>query len=249
MARSSPDSTNTVLWQLAAAVGSVAIVSHLAAVALGALAAPSGPWGSPQGFGPAPPPQFAYSGKELANWYLWSLNMTHNYHFATNRPMAPGVYLEARLMDEEGNVRATVKLPDDQANPWVRHRQKLLAQWLGEDQSIDPPRTEVVPAPFQDAPTVRLWRMDRDQLTIQTVDVNELLRNRQNLPPMLMGPSELSLLAARSYGRHLCRTHGAAKVEIIRHHQDPIPPSVLFEDSPEKALYDKQKSNFGEFPR
>jgi hypothetical protein len=62
-------------------------------------------------------------------------------------------------------------------------------------------------------------------------------------------PSEWSLVLARSYARHLCRTHGAASAEIIRHTRDPIYPVVLFEREPAADAFQDLVASFGEMPR
>jgi hypothetical protein len=62
-------------------------------------------------------------------------------------------------------------------------------------------------------------------------------------------PSEWALLLARAYGRYLCRTHGAAKVELVRHSRGPIPPAVLFIDNVPAGNFDELLSNFGDYPR
>jgi hypothetical protein len=61
--------------------------------------------------------------------------------------------------------------------------------------------------------------------------------------------SARSLLLARSYARYLCRLNGAAKAEVIRHTQEPIPPAVMFmNDQPPAGAFNELTSNFGELP-
>jgi hypothetical protein len=59
-------------------------------------------------------------------------------------------------------------------------------------------------------------------------------------------PSEWSLILARSYGRYLCRTHGAASAEIVRHTREPVPPAVLFGQETPPAVFNDLVANFGE---
>jgi hypothetical protein len=59
-------------------------------------------------------------------------------------------------------------------------------------------------------------------------------------------PSEWSLLLARSYARHLCRAHGAASAEIVRHTREAIPPAVLFFDDAPPEAFEELVSTFGE---
>jgi hypothetical protein len=220
------------------------IAAHLLAVVTGVLAAPSGPWPSPtEGASMAPPPQFAFRVSDKLTFpYLRILKLTHNYHFPSNRPAHPGVCFEVRLKDEAGKEVATVQIPDAAANRWVRHRQVLLAQGLGEDQPVLPPPGELIAAPGREVPKAQYWEpVGLGRLRLRSVDVNQVPRDRP-----VMGPSDWSLLLARSYTRYLCRTHGAARAEILRHHQDPIPPTVLFLDTIPSGAYDPVVSEWGE---
>src|SRR6516165_6206300 len=89
-------------------LGSAAVAFHLAAVAALALAAPSGPWPTAFGASTATGPQFARSVSAVTMpYYLGPLKLTHNYHFAGNRPGATAVYVEARLKDAEGRLVGT----------------------------------------------------------------------------------------------------------------------------------------------
>jgi hypothetical protein len=226
-------------------VGSVAIVFHLSAVIVGALAAPSGPWPSMEGRSMATPPQFAFSIQQQLTGYLKAVHMTHNYHFADNNPSMPGIYFEARLKDDKGAEIATLKFPDDNANRWLRHRQLLLARVLGDDQPAMPPQSESVPAPGQKVPTIEVWEMVEPQkLKLETKPQHLLPRNQ-----MSIRPSEWSMLAVKSYARYLGRTHGAKTVEIIRHSKDPYPPMVLYTDNLPQGAFEELVSNFGELPR
>ena len=118
---------------------------------------------------------------------------------------------------------------------------------LGNDQVVIAPQSEVVPAPNQKVPTVQMWDMAEgpQSLKLKTVPQHLIPRDR---PGGVWGPSDFMLLLVRSYGRHLCQTHGAASVEIIRHHQQPMPSVVLFPDNfPFPAgSFDEQTSNFGD---
>jgi hypothetical protein len=223
-------------------LGSLAIAFHLLAVTLGVLAAPSGPWPAMDGVNLATPPQFAFSAHALVRPYLQLVKMTHNYHFLTNRPGAPGAYFEARLWDAAGQELATVRFPDASANLWVRHRQGLLARALADDQPVMPPQGEVIAPPQQQVPTVPIWDMvENRRLTIRRVPEHLIPRDRP-----VFSPSEWSLLLARSYGRYLCRAHGAASAEVVRHTRDPIPPAVMFMDNVQAAAFDELISTFGE---
>jgi hypothetical protein len=238
-----PTTKRAPRWLIA--VASAAIVFHLSAVLLRALAAPSGPWPTPQGGTLAPPPAFALA---LYQWlpgeYLQALQMTHNYHFVTNRPGQPALSFEVRLRDAAGKEVANVRFPDKNANYWLRHRQTLLANALSLDEPAAPPQMEAIPGPNQRVPTVPLWDMAPDKpgrLELKNVPQHLIPRDRP-----VMRPSEVSLLFVRSYARYLCRVHGAASAQVIRHHQDPIPPDVLSADNVPADAFDEVLSNYGE---
>lgn len=243
-----PNSTDTsrslASWQVV--LGSVAIAGHLLAVAAMVLAAPSGPWPSAGGSTLSTPPQFAYS---LNNFipaeYLKSVGMTNNYHFLRNRPALPDVSFEVRLKDESGNDLGTVLFPDVNSNFWVRHRQSLLARGLADDQPVEPPQGEMIPAPNRSAATAQIWEIAENRgLELRRVPEHLIPRDRP-----VFRPSERSLLSARSYARYLCRQHGAAKAELIRHTYEPITPAVMFmSGQPPAAAINELISNFGELP-
>jgi hypothetical protein len=227
-------------------VGSLAIAFHLLMVGFGALAAPSGPWVQNEGQILMPPRlAFLVVSSESVQTYLKAIRMTADYHFPSNVTWLPGVYLEVRLKDEEGKEVAKVKMPDDNANPWVRHRQLLLAQQLRNDEPITRSPSEVIAAPGQKVPRVQFWEPDGpNRLKLKTTDINQVPLDRQ-----VLGPSDWMFLLARSYARYLCRTHGAVRAEIIRHHQDPIRPFVLSGENVPAGAFAEITSNFGEFSR
>jgi hypothetical protein len=209
------------------------------------LAAPSGPWPSDEGGTLSTPPQFAYSLNNLIPAeYLNVVGMTDNYHFLGNRPAMPGVSFEVRLSDESGNDLGSVKFPEANRNFWVRHRQSLLADGLADDQPVEPPQGEMIAAPNRPAPTTQIWEVARDgRLELRRVPQHLVPRDRP-----VFRPSERSLLLARSYARYMCRTHGAAKAELIRHTSEPITPAVMFTNGPPPAAaFNELISSFGEF--
>jgi hypothetical protein len=245
MPRSRPDAPRDLPpWLIG--LGSAAIAFHLAAVACLALAASSGPWPTAFGTSTATGPQFARDLSALTTpYYLAPLKLTHNYHFAGSRPTAPSVYVEARLKDAEGRPLGTVRLPDERANFWARHRQALLAQWLTDDQPVQPRMGEAIPAPNQAVPTIDIWDLAADRtLALRAVPEHLVPRERP-----VYRPSDWALLLARSYARHLCRRHGAASAELVRHTREPVLPAALFLPEPPADAFDELIANFGELPR
>jgi hypothetical protein len=229
-------------------VASVVIIVHLLAVGTAVLSAQSGPWFVPQ-FGPSPalPPKFAevIHGVTGPN-YLQHVKLAHTYHFASNRPGMPEVKLVARLKFADGRTQ-TVQIPDKDANPWVRHRQALLLQGLADDWPIPPLQTENIPAPGEKVNEVKYWDSSPTDRTLRLVTKPEHLipRNRE-----VSRPSDWSLLLAQSYGRYLCRAHGAESVELIRHSRMPLPPAVLYMDRPPTQEFNPELiASFGEISK
>jgi hypothetical protein len=227
-------------------LASAAVIGHLVAVVVRIIAAPSGPWSTPFGNSLAEPPAFAQSISQRAcQPYLALLKLDHSYHSPADRPESPAAYFEVRLRDPKGRLLRTVRVPDDAANFWVRHRQTLLAQALANDQPVTPRAGEVIAAPSQAVRTVAIWDLAGDrQLRLRPVPEHLIPRDRP-----VFRPSEWSLVLARSYVRYLCRVHGAASGELIRHTREPVLPAVLFLDEPSEAAFGELISNFGELPR
>jgi hypothetical protein len=211
-----------------------------------ALAASSGPWPTNFGSSPALGPPFANTINDLtARHYLRHLHMTHNYHFVSNAPELPAVYFEVRLKDANGKVMETLKFPDDKANFWLQHRQRILAQGLGDDQPVQAPQGEQVLPQGQHFPTLNVWLPSPGDsvLRLKTVSQLELPKDRP-----VSRPSDWSLLLCQAYVRHLCREHGAASAELIRHSRNPIYPSILFFNGPlPRETFDELVCNFGEY--
>ena len=242
-------------------VGSAAILFHLAAIIIPILDTPSGPWATAEGRNVAEPPLFAHSVNGLSTLHAETLRIAHSYHFVIDHPgELPGVEFLVRLRDADGKPFSTLRFPDAQANPWVRHRQKLLASALAPDFPVAPPGGEVIAAPGGKVPTFDIWLMPEEripgmvsapasdpqadpkvQLRLQSVPQHLLPRNRQ-----IMRPSEWSVLLARSYSRYLCRKHGAATAEIIRLTREPVSPMLLNSNDPKNSAFEDLVASFGE---
>jgi hypothetical protein len=244
-------------WLIAA--GSAAILFHLTAIVFPILDVPSGPWFTRQGPQQADAPAFAHAASGLATAHAEYLRVAHSYHFVSNRPDIPSVEFDVRLRNDKGEVTETLHFPDAQANPWVRHRQGLLASALAFDFPVERPGSDVI-FPAGQAPTVDIWALKGEDLSpqpglpppppamdakvlreLRTVPQHRVPRNRE-----VMRPSELSLILARSYARYLCRTHGAASAEIVRHVRDPIPPAPLYGQEAPPMAFDEFVASFGE---
>jgi hypothetical protein len=258
----SPSASFPALPRWLTVLGSLAIGIHLFAVGVAVLAAPSGPWPGMEGPTMLGPPQFAQSlltgkvdpatGKvepqspvSIGSYLRW-IRMPHHYRYSTNRPGGPDVYFEARLKDANGQPVATLKFPDPDANFWVRHRQTILAHALGDDQPVAPPQSEVIAAPAQEVRKVTIWDGGDGPsrtMTLKAVPEHLIPRDRP-----VVRPSEWSVLLTRSYARYLCQAHGAASVEILRHHREAIPPTVLFMEPP-AGTFDELVANFGEYTK
>src|SRR5262245_14508170 len=215
-----------VLW-----IGSAIVGFHLFAILIHVLAAPSGPWMTRSGPDTAVGPLFTERPNEvLDRYYLEPIKMPSDYHFATNRPEVTAVFFEVHLRNKEGKLINKLTVPDPQANYWVRHRQALLALRLVEgDREVPPPRGEVIADTKQKEPMISGWEPITDERTaevprfrLQTVPEHLIKRDRP-----VYRPSELSIVLARSYLRYLCRKHGAASAELVRHSRLPILAGVV----------------------
>jgi hypothetical protein len=226
---------------LVIAVGSLAIAFHLGAVIVHALAAPSGPW--PNGDGPpmAGPPAFAQSLDEsLFAAYLKPLKLTHNYHFAGNRPIVPGVFIDIKLKNAQGEVLNTIRWPDPAANSWLRYMQGLFVQGMVPDQPVAPPQGEEVPAPHQQPRMASIWEGD-GSLRLTRVPEHLIPRNRP-----VYSPTDWSLILVHSCARYLCRTHGAASAEVIRYSREAISPAFLSMGPPPPMAFADLIASYGD---
>jgi hypothetical protein len=188
-------------------------------------------------------PKFAEKLDEAATTaYLQPLHMTHNYHFIGNRVDSPGVAFEVRLKDANGQTIKLLKFPSQGANPWVRQRHAMLAQQLGDDEPVQPPPGEVIPAPGEKMRKKTVWEPSGDDLQMREIDENLVPKNRP-----VYGPRAWSMIVARSYMRHLCREYGAASAELMRLSRQPIMPEMLFVPEPPEDTFKTLTSHFGEY--
>jgi hypothetical protein len=191
-------------------------------------------------------PKFASDVSDFTTpYYLRFLHMTHNYHFLASHPEGETIYFEVRLRNSEGRPVKTLRFPDPDANHWVRHRQSLLAKGLGFDIPVEAPRGEAIPAPGKTMPTVTVWEGTPGDpvLRLRQVKENLLPKDRPSFQP-----SPWSKLLAQSYARHLCREHGAASAEVIRHSRNPVQPSMLLKpDQAFPGIFEDLICSFGEY--
>ncbi len=208
-------------------LGSGLIAFHLFSLGIHVLATQSGPWFTASfGSSPSPGPVFAERINNLAGrYYLGAIHMTQFHHFASNAPETPSVFFEVRLKDDKGRLLKTLKFPDDNANYWINHRQHILAQSLGDDQPVQPLEQESILPAGASFPTVAVWMPAEGEPLLRLTKVSQL-EIPKNRP--MSRPSNWSVILAQAYARHLCRQHGAASAELIRHSRAPILPMVLF---------------------
>jgi hypothetical protein len=227
------------------ATGSLAILIHFIAVIGHTLAVPSGPWPGPEPRYMAGPPLFAQLLDEhFAQGYLRAVQLSDSYHFTSNQPGAPGVYLEIRLRDSADEILTSLQFPDKDVNSWMRHRQGCFVSGLVPDRPIMPPAGEEVPAPGQEPRRVEIWELAGEQgLQLQEKEDHLIPRNRD-----VWGPTPWSMVVVRSYARYLCRAHGATSAEIVRHSRDVIPPAAFLNGRPPPAAFSDLVASYGKLP-
>ncbi len=228
--------------------GSIFAVWHVAAVALLAIGAPSGPWMHPRfGFVQADGPRFAAVVNNSFTYplYLEPLRMSHNYHFESNRLQVPASYLEVHLKDELGKV-TMVKIPDDKANFWVRHRQAVLAKSLAND--LPPmqrdPTPKLLPAGQEEVKDVEVWEPGPNNIMTIALETRSDAQKKQSARP-----APLSKVLAESYMRYLCKEHKAVSAELVRCTQPQPIPTWLFMPSIPPEDFAVLKHHFGEYRR
>lgn len=221
---------------------SVWLLVHLAAIIARPLSANSGLWPTEGGSGLASPPHFVQPiADRLTPTYLRALRMTHNFHFHSNEPM-PETHFEAVLKDGAGAEIAKVRFPTVGGNAEVAYRELLLGNNLYDDDQVQSPPGESLPAPNTPVKTVRYWATKEQKIhRIETV-AEHLVRD---LPQPVYGPSEKSLIFARAYARRLCRQYNAKTCEIVRRSRSPISPNVLFVNKADIALPEDEVCSFG----
>jgi hypothetical protein len=238
------DRAATVLPRWVIVLGSLAIGFHLFNALLSTLNVRSGPWVTNVGPSPAEPPPFAaIIGDALTVPYNRLVKVNHNFHFDSNRQEIQEITFEARLRDSSGKVIDTQKIPEPEANAFVRQRQWLLAQRLGGDEPVPPVQGVVLAPPGQELPAMYWWQEEHPRLLkLYKGNANTIPRN-----PQLMQPSEASFIAVRSYARYVKRLHGASAVEIMRTWRDPVMPTILFApEPPSPDILKPFQSSYGE---
>jgi hypothetical protein len=201
---------------------------------------------------PAEPPPFAYHIAEHLKVprttvrYAPLIKMSSSFHFYSNKLEEQEILFEVRLKNESGKIINTYRFPDPATNPWIRYRQRLLAQQLGNDEPLPPQQGVVISPAGQQLAKLRWWQPDGEKrMKLMEDTPNAVPRNQQ-----LMQPSTLSYIAAKSYARYLARTGQAAKVEIVREWFNPINPVVLFQnDPPPDDFFTRFYAVYGDLPK
>ena len=89
---------------------------------------------------------------------------------------------------------------------------------------------------------VPIWDIAEDQaLRLRRVPEHLIPRNHQ-----VYGPTEWSLVLVQSYARYLCRKHGAASAEVVRHSRESLSPTALLMDSPPPAAFTDLIASYGD---
>jgi hypothetical protein len=226
--------------------GSVLIVAHFGAVGIRSLAAPTGPWAAEESAAMAEPPQFLATLDRLVTpTYLRALKMTYLYRYQEHFPALPGVSFEIELRDDAGKSIGAYSFPDPKASFAVRYRQSLVARTLADDQPVQPPVQEAIPAPDRKPRKVRILEIVRPGfLKMRTVSEHLVPRDRP-----VSAPSDWSLIVASSICRHLCRTKGARTADFIRHTREAVAPSLLLADEALPERFAELTADFGELSR
>src|SRR5262245_11357919 len=122
-----------------AVVFSVVVAFHFLAVVVCIMATPNGPWPGEEGSMMGDPPAFAYNlYRNIAFPYLQLLKFNYHFNFAGNRPGQEDIAFQVRLRDAQRQEIAVLSFPEENVNPWVKHRQELLARCLGNDEPVMP---------------------------------------------------------------------------------------------------------------
>jgi hypothetical protein len=224
-------------------LGSVVICFHLGAVGIHVLSPRSGPWVLPPPYfsGVADGPKFTEAASRVIfKNYLHPLRSTHDYHFLTNNTLVAGVKFEVRLLNDKGEMMRTLTFPDTAANFWVRHRQQLLAQGLIQDFPVQRVSEQSLPK-GQRQPRLQVWETGPDQVR-KLVFISQTQIDPSRHPGR---PSEWTQLLVRSYLRHLCREHSAARAELIRIMREPVMVEWMF-GTPPAGAFEEIVSSFGE---
>lgn len=225
-------------------VGTAAVIFKIMALSTLVLAAPSGPWPTDFGSSTALAPFFAGKLNEFFSNVYWSpLRMTHNYHYLSNRPLLPSIFFDVNLKDKEGRTIKSLRFPSKEDLPWIRFRHQLLANGLGDDMPVPPPRGTVIPAPGQQMPRTRIWDPEEGSNVMKVRVIEEHLVPRDR---PVYRPNEWALLLAKSYARHLCSQYGAYKAEVIRHSRDQVSPVVLLAPQLPPGTFNELVSSFGD---
>ncbi|HVJ81484.1 MAG TPA: hypothetical protein VNC50_10480 [Planctomycetia bacterium] len=243
------DGTPPPVGSTAVSIGSAFVLVHFLAVILNVVAVRTGPWptfdGTDVGF--SDPPAFADAQlMDVVHGYLGVLRLDETGQFPSNRRPLVAAKIEAVLYDAEGKEMAKLPFPDPSALPAVRARQKLLVSALAIDVPRLNPGAEPIAAPGTTHETAKVWRNDpdhKDAARLEAVPLYRLSRSEDNPD---YGPSDWSLQVSYSLSNYLCRTHGAAAVEIVRTAQRTPSPAVLtMRDTPDADFFKPGVNRFG----
>jgi hypothetical protein len=184
------------------------------------------------GVGHADPPPFITEGiAETARHYAQGIRLGETGRYPGNRLQPLQVHLEAILYDEKGEKIGERILPDPASLPWNRNREQMIAQALANDIMRPNPGNEAIPPAGTEPEKVRVWRPAKPGDPVQQLtQVPIHLLTRPPDPPD-WGPSDWGLNLSRSYAVHLCRSTGAATVELRRRWRNQSTPIMIQSES------------------
>jgi hypothetical protein len=225
------------------------VVLHFAFIIVFMLGVRSGPWPMWEGPGAdfADVPRFLNGPVlEWSRKYLSTLRLDETGRYPSLRHTPVEVRMHARFLDAEGKETGTLDFPHSNSPFWIKPWERMIAQALANDVMREPPQGEKSYPPGTKPPQFAVWRSPKPDDPVQQLTwVPEHLLSRAPSPPD-WGPDEWGLALSRSCARYLCRTYGAASVEIHRHWKYQQPPfAVLAERPPDKEAFGERISNYG----
>ena len=157
---------------------SLAIVFHMLAVGALVLAAGSGPWWvrSLGSSSPSQGPMFAGGVAHYTTaYYLQPLGLANDFHFESNMTDLPSIYLEAVV---DGKKMA--RIPDPNANMWVRYRQRMVANCMGNDSPFQARMGQPISPDGQTMPKVAFFFQPHFAVKQKLLNIKDVPKDTQD---------------------------------------------------------------------